>query len=81
LQKGLILSFSTPTRGHTGVVSRQGDEWTYINSGLIDNQVTSGRISERVGEEHLKAEIKNWLTLAEDRNESITVTLGQVTRG
>lgn len=78
LQKGLILSFSTPTRGHTGVVSRQGDEWTYINSGLIDNQISPGMVSKRVGEERLKAEISNWFTLAANRKESLTVTLGQL---
>ncbi|NOQ67028.1 MAG: hypothetical protein GQ556_07420 [Desulfobacterales bacterium] len=81
LQKGLILSFSTPTRGHTGVVSRQGDEWTYINSGLIDNQISHGKVSERVGEERLKAEIKNWFNLAANRKESLTVTLGLVNKG
>jgi hypothetical protein len=81
LQKGLILSFSTPTRGHTGVVSRQGDEWTYINSGLIDNQISHGKVSERVGEERLKAEINNWFTLAANRKESLTVTLGLVNKG
>ncbi len=78
LQKGLILSFSTPTRGHTGIVSRKGDEWTYINSGIIDNQMSPGRVSERVGEERLKSEIRNWFTLAADRKESLTVTLGQI---
>ncbi|UCD35542.1 MAG: hypothetical protein JSU90_01550 [Nitrospiraceae bacterium] len=81
LQKGLILSFSTPTRGHTGVVSRQGKEWTYINSGLIDNQISPGRVSERVGEERLKAEINQWFAFASERNEPITVTLGQVDEG
>jgi hypothetical protein len=78
LSEGLILSFSTPTRGHTGIVSRQGEDWTYINSGLIDNQVSPGRVSERVGEEFLKKEIKNWFVLAADRKEPLTVTLGHL---
>ncbi len=78
LQEGQILSFSTPTRGHTGVISRQGNDWTYINSGLIDNQVSPGKVNERVGEEFLKAEIKNWFALASSRKESLRVTLGQV---
>ena len=81
LQKGLILSFSTPTRGHTGVVSRQGQEWTYINSGVIDNQISHGKVSKRVGEESLKAEINNWFALAAARKEPITVTLGQLDEG
>jgi hypothetical protein len=78
LREGLILSFSTPTRGHTGIVSRQGEDWTYINSGLIDNEVSPGRVSERVGEEILKKEIKNWFVLAAGRKEPLTVTLGRL---
>jgi len=78
LREGLILSFSTTTRGHTGIVSRREDDWTYINSGLIDNQISSSEASERVGEEFLKAEIKNWVDLASNRKEPLTVTLGQI---
>jgi hypothetical protein len=78
LREGLILSFSTTTRGHTGIVSRREDDWTYINSGLIDNQISSSEVSERVGEEFLKAEIKNWVVLASSRKEPLTVTLGKI---
>lgn len=75
---GHILSFSTPTRGHTGVISREGSEWTYINSGIIDNEISPGSVTKRVGEEFLKAEIKNWLTLAASGNEPLMVTLGRI---
>ena len=78
LRKGLILSFSTPTRGHTGIISRQGDNWTYINSGLIDNQIFPGKVSERVGEEFLKEEIENWISITADRKESLIVTMGDL---
>jgi hypothetical protein len=78
LREGLILSFSTPTRGHTGIVSRQGQDWTFINSGLIDNQVSPGRVTERVGEEFLEKEIKNWFVLAANRKEPLTITLGRL---
>lgn len=78
LREGLILSFSTSTRGHTGIVSRRENDWTYINSGIIDNQISPGEVSERVGEEFLKAEIKNWFVLAADRKEPLTVTLGRL---
>lgn len=78
LREGHILSFSTTTRGHTGVVSRAGDNWTYINSGIIDNEISSGRVSKRVGEEFLKEEIKNWCRLAAGRNEPLTVTVGHI---
>jgi hypothetical protein len=78
LREGFILSFSTPTRGHTGIVAREGDEWTYINSGVIDNEVSSLNLSKGVGEESLKAELKNWLALAAKKQEPLTVTLGHV---
>ncbi|MCK5504512.1 MAG: SPOR domain-containing protein, partial [Thermodesulfovibrionia bacterium] len=78
LREGLILSFSTSTRGHTGIVSRRENDWTYINSGIIDNQISPGEVSERVGEEFLKAEIKNWFVLAAGRKEPLTVTLGRL---
>jgi len=78
LKEGIILSFSTTTRGHTGIVSEWDDQWTYINSGVIDNQITSSEVSKRVGEEFLKAEIKNWVVLASDRKEPLTVTLGEI---
>lgn len=78
LQEGCILSFSTTTRGHTGIVSRQGGEWTYINSGVIDNQVFPVRISKGVGEEFLKAELDNWVVHAAHKKEPLTVTIGHV---
>jgi hypothetical protein len=78
LHEGRILSFSTPTQGHTGVISRQGEEWTYINSGVIDNEIQPVHISKGVGEEFLKAELKNWMVLAADKKESLTVTIGQI---
>ncbi|MBI4699350.1 MAG: hypothetical protein HY758_10740, partial [Nitrospirae bacterium] len=78
LREGQILSFSTSTRGHTGVVSRKGDLWTYINSGVIDHEISPGRVSKRVGEEFLKAEINNWCALAAGRNEPLMVTIGHV---
>lgn len=78
LREGIILSFSTTTRGHTGIVSRWEDHWTYINSGVIDNQITSSEVSERVGEEFLEAEIENWVVLASNRKEPLTVTLGEI---
>lgn len=79
LEPGLILSFSTPSRGHTGVVARQDKFWTYINSGLIDNNVnTSARISRKVGEEILSKEITNWCKLAKERKEPLKVTMGKL---
>jgi len=78
LHEGTILSFSTPSMGHTGIVSQDNGQWTYINSGLIDHQIGSGKISRRVGEESLQKEVANWFKLANDRQESLKVTLGML---
>ncbi len=82
LERGQILSFSTPTRGHTGIISRQPDgEWTFINSGRMDHPVTPTQTSKEVGEEALLAELTNWFRLARQRRESLTVTLGTIDPG
>jgi len=78
LQKGYILSFSTPTRGHTGVISRHERTWTFINSGHLDNQVNKIRSSKGVGEEDLASEIRNWCRVAARRGESLQITLGRL---
>jgi hypothetical protein len=78
LHAGMILSFSTPTRGHTGIISKDNGLWTYINSGLMDHQVNSGKITRRVGEESLQDEVTNWFKLANDRHESLKVTMGML---
>lgn len=76
LKEGEILSFSTPSQGHTGIISHKNNDWTYINSGVIDNQVDSGKSSKRVGEEHLGAELENWFALAKSKNESLKISIG-----
>jgi hypothetical protein len=78
LDNGQILSFSTRKRGHTGIVSKQNDQWTFINSGRLDNSVTTDSVGKGVGEEVLKEEIRNWYKLAHANNESLSVTLGQL---
>lgn len=78
LQKGYILSFSTPTRGHTGVISQHDQTWTFINSGYLDNQVEKTGKGKGVGEEVLVKEIKNWCKVAAKNGESLVVTLGRL---
>lgn len=78
LDNGLILSFSTPTRGHMGIVSNNNELWTFINSGTMDNQFDAREITKGVGEEALASEIYNWLRLAAKRNEALQITLGKV---
>ncbi len=78
LQKGQILSFSTHTRGHTGIVSKHNNQWTFINSGKMDNHVDQATTPEEVGEENLLGEISNWFKIADENKESLVVTLGQL---
>ena len=78
LEKGQILAFSIHTKGHTGIISRTGDSWTYINSGRLDNSLESTKQSEGVGEESLKAELRHWFNLAKTRGESLRITLGRL---
>ena len=77
LDKGLILSFSTPSRGHTGIISKQENLWTYINSGNMDHRM-GGRGSKGVGEEFLAPEIRNWFTLAASKGEALQITVGRL---
>ncbi len=78
LERGFILSFSTPTRGHTGIISQREHRWTFINSGDMDNRVGYQSASKGVGEESLAEEIRNWVRLAADRKEPLLVTLGRL---
>lgn len=76
LEPGQILSFSTPTRGHTGIVSQQENTWTFINAGVMDNLVNGDSRGKSVGEEHLAAEIRNWVTRAHREGRGLRITLG-----
>ena len=80
LEKGSILSFSTESHGHVGIVSSKNGAWTYINSGVMDNPVESAAPGKRVGEESLDREIENWFQLAAQRNESLVITLGKLSQ-
>ncbi|MDP2815407.1 MAG: hypothetical protein Q8O19_01875 [Rectinemataceae bacterium] len=76
LQEGMLLSFSTPRRGHTGVIAKKDGQWTYVNSGMIDHQINGGKVSKRVGEEKLEDEITNWFRLAKNKRTSLKVSAG-----
>ncbi|MFZ5571199.1 MAG: hypothetical protein ACOZF0_12380 [Thermodesulfobacteriota bacterium] len=79
LDNGQILSFSTATRGHTGVVDQRDSGWVFINSGRLDHAVEKGPpISRGVGEEFLEAEIVNWLRLAGKRREPLRISVGHL---
>ncbi len=78
LKTGQILSFSTQSRGHTGVISRQENIWTFINSGTMDHNIAGDNGSKGVGEEILAKELENWLKLAEENGEGLQITLGDI---
>lgn len=81
LDNGQILSFSTEKRGHTGVVSQKDEQWTFINSGRLDNSVNRNSLPHGVGEETLREEINNWFKMAHARRENLSVTLGRLSHG
>ncbi|MEA2061630.1 MAG: hypothetical protein U9P10_14220 [Thermodesulfobacteriota bacterium] len=76
LEPGQILSFSTRTRGHTGVVSKKQGVWTFINSGKMDNTISGDNGKNGVGEENLEKELENWLTAARNMNQGLKITIG-----
>jgi hypothetical protein len=78
LRRGYIVSFSTHTKGHTGIVSKNNGEWTFINSGRMDNNLNAGSELRLVGEERLNEEIKDWFQLAASRKESLQITVGRL---
>jgi len=78
MKKGDILSFSLESKGHTGVISHNQDQWTYINSGRLDNSIVNNAPRHGVGEETLLKEISNWVKLAQKRKEPLQITVGRL---
>ena len=70
--------FPSTARGHTGIVSRENDTWTLINSGEMDHTLNAKGLPKGVGEESLAAEVRDWFELARTRRESLRVTLGRL---
>ncbi len=78
LSKDQILSFSTNSSGHTGIISKNKNDWTYINSGKLDNSINSETKIKGVGEEKLRNEFINWFKRAYNKKEGLTISLGQL---
>ncbi len=76
LEQGQILSFSMKNRGHTGVISQMEDQWTFINSGKMDNNLSGENGKKAVGEENLEAELLNWFKLVNQEKSALQITLG-----
>ncbi len=78
LEQGQILSFSMKNRGHTGVISQMKDQWTFINSGQMDNNLSGENGRKAVGEEGLEAELLNWFKLVNREKSALQITLGSL---
>ena len=78
LSQGQILSFSMKNRGHTGVISQTKDQWTFINSGKMDNNLSGENGKKAVGEENLEAELLNWFKLVNREKSALQITLGSL---
>ena len=78
MQKGDILSFSLESKGHTGVISQNQNQWTFINSGRLDHSINKEAPKNGVGEESLVDEINNWIKLAQEKKESLKITIGRL---
>lgn len=78
LKDGQILSFSTRTNGHTGVISMVDNVWTFINSGKMDNNLSGINGKMGVGEETLKEEIRNWFRLAQRHGDGLILSIGSM---
>lgn len=76
LEEGQILSFSMRDKGHTGVISKALDRWTFINSGEMDHNLSGENGTKKVGEEDLKSELENWFQLAQESRQGLKITLG-----
>ncbi len=73
LLPGAVLSISSQTFGHTGIVAENNAQWTFLNS---STQRRSAGTGYRIQEEDLKSELKEWLQRARKRNSFLTITLG-----
>ena len=78
LEPGQVLSFSMKNHGHTGVISRLDDQWTFINSGTMDNNLSGENGIKGVGEERLAGELLNWFKLANREKSALQITLGSL---
>lgn len=78
LEQGQILSFSMKNRGHTGVISKLDNQWTFINSGRMDNNLVGENGRKAVGEESLEAELLNWFKLVNKEKQALQISLGSL---
>ena len=74
IKAGSILSFSSKSFGHTGLVDQIDDQWVYFNS--------SGKIGKpetyQIKAENLELEIKSWFQRAKRQDTFLNITIGSI---
>ena len=74
IQKGTILSFSSQSFGHTGIVDRVGNRWIYFNSSGIPSKPETYKVLA----EDLKREIRSWFQRAKSQKTFLHITAGVI---
>ena len=74
IQKGTILSFSSQSFGHTGIVDRVGSRWIYFNSSGIPSKPETYKVLA----EDLKDEIRSWFQRAKRKKTFLHITAGAI---
>jgi hypothetical protein len=74
IREGSILSFSSQSFGHTGLVDRQDNRWVYLNaSGKFGKPETY-----QIKAEDLKLEIQSWFQRAKRQESFLNITVGAI---
>jgi len=77
IRSGSILSFSSKSFGHTGLVDQIDDRWAYFNaSGTAGKPETY-----QVKAEDLKPEVKSWFDRAQKQETFLNITIGAIDPG
>lgn len=74
IQKGTILSFSSQSFGHTGIVDRVGNRWAYFNSSGTPGKPETYKVLA----EDLKLEIRSWFQRAKRQKTFLNITVGAI---
>ena len=74
IQPGSILSFSSKSFGHTGLVDGDDKRWVYFNSSGTVGKPESYQIKA----EDVKLEIKSWFQRAKQQDTFLNITVGTI---
>lgn len=74
IRKGAILSFSSQSFGHTGIVDRMENSWIYFNSSGMPSKPETYKVLA----EDLKSEIRSWFQRAKRQKTFLNITVGEI---